>query len=164
MVGALARLNLNKEALHSQTKKDCAEYIARFPSDDIFLNNLAQGIEIIHCIDHSVELLETMEIKEEEAIVAQPKKSTGVGVIEAPRGLLFYKLSINERGVIEDGQIVVPTSQNQINIEQDVKQLVEDAIDENKKEIEHRLEMLIRAYDPCMSCASHFLTVKWEEK
>ncbi|OGY72651.1 MAG: hypothetical protein A3E05_02360 [Candidatus Jacksonbacteria bacterium RIFCSPHIGHO2_12_FULL_44_12] len=105
-----------------------------------------------------------MEIKEEEAIVAQPKKSTGVGVIEAPRGLLFYKLSINERGVIEDGQIVVPTSQNQINIEQDVKQLVEDAIDENKKEIEHRLEMLIRAYDPCMSCASHFLTVKWEEK
>jgi coenzyme F420-reducing hydrogenase alpha subunit len=83
-------------------------------------------------------------------------------VIEAPRGLLFYRLNINDKGVIESGEIVVPTSQNQINIEQDVKQLVEDAIDEDRGEIEHRLEMLIRAYDPCMSCASHFLKVKWE--
>lgn len=162
MVGALARLNLNKDALHPQTQKDCAAHLSRFPSDDIFLNNLAQGIEIIHCIDHAVELLETMEIKEEQAAPAEPKKSTGVGVIEAPRGLLFYRLNINDKGVIESGEIVVPTSQNQINIEQDVKQLVEDAIDEDKGEIERRLEMLIRAYDPCMSCASHFLKVKWE--
>jgi len=162
MVGALARLNLNRENLHSQTKKDADVYLSLFPSENIYYNSLAQAIEMIHCIDHSLELLEHLDIHNEEAIPVTPKRTTGVGVIEAPRGLLFYKLNINEKGIIEDGQIVVPTSQNQINIEQDVRKLVEDNLDKSKTEIERMLEMLIRAYDPCMSCASHFLQVQWK--
>ena len=162
MVGALARLNLNRENLHSQTKKDADVYLSLFPSENIYYNSLAQAIEMIHCIDHSLELLEHLDIHNEEAIPVTPKRTTGVGVIEAPRGLLFYKLTINEKGIIEDGQIVVPTSQNQINIEQDVRKLVEDNLDKSKTEIERMLEMLIRAYDPCMSCASHFLQVQWK--
>lgn len=164
MCGALARLNLNQGNLHPQTIKDTQKYLDRFPSKDIFLNNLAQAIEIIHCIDHSIELIENLEINDkEEAVPFAPKKSSGTGLIEAPRGLLFYKLDIDAKGIIKDGQIVVPTSQNQINIEQDIWKLVEDNIDKDKKEIEHILEMLIRAYDPCMSCASHFLKVKWNK-
>lgn len=163
MVGALARLNLNKKAVHHKTQKDAAQYLQKFPSNNIYLNNLAQAIEIIHSIDHSLEILESLIIKDEPSMPVNSKKSTGVGVIEAPRGLLFYKLNLDNGGQIRDGQIVVPTSQNQIKIELDIKKLVEDNIDLNQHELEHRIEMLIRAYDPCMSCASHFLKVKWEE-
>lgn len=162
-VGALARLNLNKKSIHSKTQKDCQRYLAKFPSSDIYLNNLAQAIEIIHSIDHSLEILDSLEIKEEQPIIVNPKKSTGIGVIEAPRGLLFYKLEIDDSGHIRDGQIVVPTSQNQINIELDIKKLVEDNIERSQIELEHMIEMLIRAYDPCLSCASHFLKVRWEK-
>jgi coenzyme F420-reducing hydrogenase alpha subunit len=163
MVGALARINLNKKSIHANTKKDTLRHLAKFPSDNIYLNNLAQVIEIIHSIDHSLEILENLKIKQESTVLVQPKKSTGVGVIEAPRGLLFYKLNIDKDGIIKDGQIVVPTSQNQINIEQDIKKLVEDNINKERPEIERMMEMLIRAYDPCMSCASHFLKVKWDK-
>jgi len=163
MVGSLARLNLNQNNLHVKTKADCAQYLKRFPAQDIFLNSLAQGIEIIHSIDQSVEILSKLQINDAEAAATvTPKESSGVGVIEAPRGLLFYKLDIDGAGLIKGGQIIVPTSQNQINIEQDVKKLVEDNIAKDKTEIEQMLEMLIRAYDPCLSCASHFLKVKWE--
>ncbi len=164
MVGALARININKKHLHEKTRRDTEEYLALFPSENIFLNNLAQTIEIIHAIDHSLELLKTLELQTESAPQFALKKTSGVGIIEAPRGLLFYQLDINENGVIEDGQIVVPTSQNQINIEQDVRYLVEQNMEKEKSEIELMLEMLIRAYDPCMSCASHFLKVRWEGK
>lgn len=162
MVGALARVNLNQKSLHPKTRADCQKYLELFPSNNIFLNNLAQAIEIIHSIDHALELIENLEIDPQEtAVEVTPKNSSGTGLIEAPRGLLFYKLNIDDHGLIADGQIVVPTSQNQISIEQDVKKLVEDNIDKERVEIEALLEKLIRAYDPCMSCASHFLKVKW---
>ncbi|MFH1712612.1 MAG: nickel-dependent hydrogenase large subunit, partial [Candidatus Jacksonbacteria bacterium] len=145
------------------TRKDAAKYLQKFPSNSIYLNNLAQAIEIIHSIDHSLEILDSLMIKDEPSVPVNSKKSIGIGVIEAPRGLLFYKLDIDDSGQISDGQIIVPTSQNQINIELDIKKLVEDNIDLDRHELEHRIEILIRAYDPCMSCASHFLKVKWEE-
>ncbi len=162
MVGSLARINLNKRALHKNTKKDGQAYLKLFPSDNIFHNNLAQGIEILHSIDQSLEIIENIGLKPEEPKKVKPKASEGVGVIEAPRGTLFYKLKINKKGVIQDGTIVVPTQQNQINIEQDIKNFVEKNINNRtKKQITYEIEKLIRAYDPCISCATHFLKVNW---
>ena len=163
MVGALSRLNLNKENLHSQTKKSAAPYLNAFPSINIFHNNLAQAIEILHSIDHSVEILEKTTFKKED--IQKPpltEERVGVGVIEAPRGTLYYKLTIGKTGIIKNANVVVPTAQNQINIEKDISKLVQDNIKKPKKYIEHEIEKLVRAYDPCMSCASHFLKVKWE--
>ena len=88
MVGALARLNLNKNALHKNTQKDMRKYLDVFPSDNIYHNNLAQAIEIMHSIDHSVEILANTEFKKEEIIKASQTDGEGVGVIEAPRGTL----------------------------------------------------------------------------
>ena len=162
MVGALARLNLNKDALHKDTRKDAVKYLKKFPSNNIFHNNLAQGIEIMHSIDHSIEIMETTDFKHEEPLIMQPKECEGVGVIEAPRGTLFYRLSIDKKGMIKNGNIVVPTQQNQINMELDIKKLVQDKIKAlSKKDIEYEIEKLIRAYDPCISCASHFLRINW---
>jgi len=86
-------------------------------------------------------------------------------VIEAPRGTLYHKLSVDNAGIVKEGEVIVPTGQNQINIEQDIGKLVESLLPNVPKEkIPFEIEKLIRAYDPCMSCASHFLKVDWKEE
>jgi len=162
MLGALARMNLNRDALHKNTKKDAAKYLKVFPSNNIFHNNLAQGIEIVHAIDHSIEIIENNKFVKEEPVKIEPRKCEGVGLIEAPRGLLYYWLKMDDGGIIHDGEIVTPSQQNQINMELDVKKIVQENLDKmSKEEIQFELEKLIRSYDPCISCATHFLKVNW---
>ena len=164
MVGSLARLNIAKETLNKETQKGAAQALALFPSTNIYRNNLAQAIEILHSIDESIKILKEVKIKPEPLIKKSPKKGEGIGVIEAPRGTLYHKMSIDDKGIVTGGDIVVPTGQNQCNIEADVVRLVSDLLPNTPKEkIELEIEKLIRAYDPCMSCASHFLKVKWLE-
>lgn len=161
MVGALSRMNLNSKSLHKDTLRDAQKYIGVFPSKNIFHNNLAQSIETLHCIDSSLELLESNEFKQETNEPVKIKEGIGVGVIEAPRGTLYYMLSINDKGMTQFGNIIVPTQQNQVGMEKSVVQVVEQNIEKSKPQIEYEIEKLIRAYDPCMSCASHFLKVNW---
>ncbi|MDI6777638.1 MAG: nickel-dependent hydrogenase large subunit [Patescibacteria group bacterium] len=166
MVGSLARLNLNRENLHADMKRDAAKYLAKFPSENIYDNNLAQAIEILHSIDHSIEILENTKFQKEDP--AKPEKLTGrgAGVIEAPRGTLYYALEI-EDGKVKSLKLVIPTAQNLVNMKKDVEQIVSGlcATEIGKEELEKHIILevskLIRAYDPCMSCASHFLRVKW---
>lgn len=163
MIGALARLNLNKRALHRDTQRDAAEYLKAFPSSNIFHNNLAQAIEIVHCIDSSIELLEGIDVKEEKLAAPKLKSGEGIGVVEAPRGTLYYRLGIYNH-LVNNAEIVIPTSQNQINMSKNIGKLVEEKLKEGmpKDKISYEIEKLIRAYDPCMSCATHFLKVEWK--
>lgn len=163
MVGALARLNLNKEKLHPKTKKDCAAYLKFFPSNNIFHNNLAQGIEIMHSIDCALDIITSTTFRPEKPKKLTYKKSVGVAAIEAPRGLLFYRLDIGKNGKVNKCTIITPTQQNQVNIELDVKNLVERALANGTKkaQIHYDIEKLIRSYDPCISCATHFLKINW---
>lgn len=163
MVGALARVNLQKNTLHIKTRESIKQILEKFPSTNIYHNNLAQAVEILHSIDHALEILENNQFVKEEVIKKTPRADEGVGVIEAPRGLLFHRVAIDDKGIVQKGQIVVPTGQNQINIEEDMYSLVNQLLAENKSkdEIVFELEKLIRAYDPCMSCAVHFLKVRW---
>ncbi len=160
-VGALARLNLNKEALHQNTSKDAKKYIDMFPSKNVYHNNLAQAIELLHCVDHAIELLEKTEFVPEKLNIPKPKKSSGIGVIEAPRGTLYYRIDMDDTGTITGADIIVPTQQNQINIENDIKTFVEGNLELEKGQIALEIEKIIRAYDPCMSCATHFLKINW---
>ncbi len=163
VVGALSRMNINKDTLHRDTIRDMSKYLKTFPSANIFHNNLAQAIEIVHCIDSSIELLERMDFKEEPKKQIKVKKSQGIGVLEAPRGTLYYNLSIDADGKIDNADLVIPTSQNQIKMDKDVGALVQDMLDRGigKDAIPLEIEKLIRAYDPCMSCATHFLKIRW---
>jgi len=159
MVGALARLNQNKRSLHKETRKDVDTNM--FPSFNVFHNNLAQAIEILHSIDNSIELLESNDFKKEKLVVPEKNSGEGVGVIEAPRGLLYHYVDIKNKKVVK-AKVIVPSSQNQIKMEKDIGLLVESMLPKNgKKDIEWEIEKLIRAYDPCLSCAAHFLKVKW---
>jgi coenzyme F420-reducing hydrogenase alpha subunit len=161
MTGSLARVNLNKKQLHRDTVRDCKQYLSVFPSKNIFHNNLAQALEIVHGIDRSLEILETTEFKPDTKPQITAKKSDGIGLLEAPRGNLYYMLSTNADGAITFADIITPSSQNQNNMENDLRQVVQQNLDKPRETIEFEMEKLIRAYDPCFSCASHFLKVKW---
>jgi len=162
MVGALARMNLAKNLLHAKTKESLGGTLDLFPSTDIFMSNLAQAIEILHCLDHALEILQTRTFAPEPVIQATPREAVGIGVVEAPRGTLYHKIHLGADGMVKDGEIIVPTGQNQINIEEDVAVLVNGLLPDTPKEkIHFEIEKLIRAYDPCMSCAAHFLKLRW---
>lgn len=163
MVGSLARLNVAKDKLHPKTRETLAKLLETFPSTDIFRNNVAQAVEILHSLDHAIEILQTYEFKEEPVIKMEKKEGVGIGVVEAPRGTLYHKVEVGADGIVGNGEVIVPTGQNQINIEKDIHMLVQDLIDKEtpKDEIPFEIEKLVRAYDPCMSCAAHFLRVNW---
>lgn len=162
LVGALARLNLNEDLLHSNTRRDCAESLKKFPSGNVHHNNLAQAIEIVDSIDYALDLLKKTTFTPESPIKPTVATGDGIGIIEAPRGTLYHAAHI-VNNVIDRYEVIVPTGQNQINIENDLKTLIQNLIDKDEKTIAYECEKLIRAYDPCMSCASHFLKVKWSK-
>jgi coenzyme F420-reducing hydrogenase alpha subunit len=162
MVGALARMNLNKDNIHKDTKKSVSKALKVFPSDDVFKNSLAQAIEILHCIDSSIETLDALDCKQEsESKFIVDKSCKGIGVVEAPRGTLYHMIDFDRAGKVKYGNFIIPTAQNQIQMEKDIEKLVSGILDKGKKEIQLEIEKLIRAYDPCFSCASHFLKLKW---
>jgi sulfhydrogenase subunit alpha len=159
-VGALARLNINKDALHPKTKQDAPEAIAKFPSNNIFHNNLAQAIEMLHAIDSSIDLIGQYQAQSESPVPYTYKETTGVGVIEAPRGTLFHRVEITAEGKVKNSKVIVPTGQNQIGIERSIHEYVQQNVEKSKEELNFEIQKIIRAYDPCMSCATHFLKLK----
>lgn len=160
-VGSLARLNLNQNALHVHTKRDAARALAKFPSKNIFHNNLAQAIEMLHALDSSIDLISQYQAMPEVPTPFVPKESTGIGIIEAPRGTLFHTVDITADGKVKKSKVIVPTGQNQIGIEHAIRDWVSAHTDKSKDELSFEIQKIIRAYDPCMSCATHFLKLKF---
>ncbi|MCF7877824.1 MAG: nickel-dependent hydrogenase large subunit, partial [Candidatus Omnitrophica bacterium] len=172
MVGALARINLNYEKLRPEAK-GVAEAIGLKPGCiNPFLNTAAQLVECVHCLEESITILEklkkdgldysqsiTVGLNEKGKIPV--KAGNGVGAVEAPRGILFHNYEVDDQGKIINANCVIPTSQNVNNIEQDMKKMVPEILDKSDQEITLNMEMLVRAYDPCISCSAHFLDVKF---
>lgn len=161
LVGSLARLNFNKDLLNARTAKDAADYLSVFPSNNIHHNNLAQAIEILQCVDDAIDILKTIKIVDEKPIRKPPQAGLGVGVVEAPRGILYHMAKVNEKGMIIDYDVIVPTAQNQISIEDDLKKYFNENLDKDENTLRLEAEKIIRAYDPCMSCATNFLKIEW---
>ncbi|MCP4418080.1 MAG: Ni/Fe hydrogenase subunit alpha [Chloroflexi bacterium] len=164
MVGALARFNLNSNLLHPAAKVAANALGLKPLCTNPYMNTVAQVVEIAHCIAEGIELLDTLlqhELAWEEP--AQPTRLTGEGVAacEVPRGILFHHYGI-EDGKIVSANCIIPTNQNVANVEADMRALVPSILDLEQDKIKHRLEMLVRAYDPCISCSTHMLDVKFE--
>jgi len=165
LVGALARINFNKDILNPRTLKDTSNFLSMFPSQNIQHNNLAQAIEILQCVDDAIDILKTVEINPDEKPIKMPLKAgVGVGVVEAPRGILYHMAKVNDKGIVEDYDVIVPTAQNQINIENDLKKYFNENLDKPEEELHHKAEVIIRAYDPCISCSTNFLKIDWIRK
>lgn len=165
LVGSLPRMSFNKDLLNERTKKDAAGYLTMFPSNNIQHNNLAQAIEILQCVDEAIDILKTIQINPDEKPVRKPPQAgEGVGVVEAPRGILYHYAKTDEKGVITDYDVIVPTAQNQINIENDLKKYFNENLSKDQEELHHEAEVIIRAYDPCISCSTNFLKIDWIRK
>lgn len=161
LTGSLARMNLNKHQLNKKTAESVKKYLPIFPSNNIYHNNLAQAIEVLNCIDDAIDILTTINLIDEKIVFLPPRSGIGVGVIEAPRGTLYHRAEVDNMGMIMNYEVIVPTAQNQINIENDLKKYFEENLDKDEKSLKLDAEKIIRAYDPCMSCATNFLKIEW---
>ena len=162
MVGALARFNLNSRYLHPKSK-EIAEMFKLKPIDyNPFMNNIAQLVEFVHNIEDSILQIDKLlykKIADEKPKKVNLKAGRGVGIVEVPRGILVHDYTFNDRGKCQKANCIIPTNQNHANIQKDMEMLVPKILDKSKKEIELNLEMLVRAYDPCISCSTHYLKV-----
>jgi coenzyme F420-reducing hydrogenase alpha subunit len=163
MVGSLARMNMNQKELCDSAIEKIALLGLRFPSNKIYYNNIAQAIELLQCIESSIEIIESLKLRKEPLSQIVPKEAEGIGITEAPRGTLYHHYSFDSKGLIRQVNIIVPTLQNNRNIELDLHSFIPTLLDLPQEKAELEIEKLIRAYDPCISCATHFLKVNWRK-
>lgn len=161
MVGALARVFIHPNKLAPLAKKALNNFFddKNFPSYNPYHNNFAQMVEILHSYEAMISLLDSV-IKQglDESKVNPPtggKAGEGVGTIEAPRGTLYHYYQVDKKGIVTDCDIVTPTVQNLANLEDDAKELMNSTKNLPQKKRERLLEMLVRAYDPCITCSVH---------
>jgi len=165
MVGALARYNLKHEQLHPRAQSAAAHLGLKAPCYRPYMNSAAQVVEIVHCFDDVIRLLDVLIAcgvePEAPAPVTLRPGARGVGGADVPRGTLFHEYQIGADGLIEHANCIIPTGQNLANIDRDMRALVPTLLTESQDAIRLKMEMLVRAYDPCISCSTHFLNVEF---
>jgi sulfhydrogenase subunit alpha len=163
-VGALARFNLNSTQLHPQAQETAEYFDLHAPCYNPFMNTYAQMVEYVHNIEDSIQLCDHLlnrGIKDEKPVQPTIKAGRGVGIVEVPRGILVHDYTLDKKGNCTKANCIIPTNQNHANIQMDMEALVPTILHKSEKDIELALEMLVRAYDPCISCSTHYLTVRF---
>ena len=127
-------------------------------------SSVAQVVEIAHCIEDGIQLIDAVLERgiQDEVPDFKVRAGKGAGACEVPRGVLFHEYTVSEDGRIAGANCIIPTGQNLANIESDMRALVPGILDRAQDQIRLMLEMLVRAYDPCISCSTHMLDVKFE--
>jgi len=164
MVGALPRVLLCNDKLYGTAKALFKEHKSKLDPKNSLTNNLAQAIELVHSVDRCIEDIDALlsnGLEKEELAKIEPRKSSGVGAVEAPRGILYHDYSFDENGCITKANVITPTAINCANIEKDCRVAAGKLITEGKKNLEASLELIARAYDPCISCSVHLVKVKF---
>lgn len=156
-VGALARINNNYEQLNPLAVKAAKELGLKPTCCNPFMNNIAQVVETIHEVEEGIGLIDQLLRTgiQEENIVVPIKAGRGIGAVEAPRGLLIHDYIYDDNGYIVKANCVIPTNQNHANIQHDLEALIPHYLNKGEDELRLLCEMLVRAYDPCISCSTH---------
>jgi len=161
LVGPLARVNLNHDRLPAATRNILQKTGIRFPSNNMFHSIVARAVEIHFALLEAIRLLKSYAEPDTAYSEVTPRAGTGYGCTEAPRGMLWHKYTTDSKGNIISARIVPPTSQNQARIEQDIASSLQSfGLDQPQDALRLRAETVIRNYDPCISCATHFLKLK----
>lgn len=161
-VGPLARFTLNADRL-SPLARDAAHAAGlgdqcRNP----FRSIVVRAVELVEATHEALRIIDGWTGAGAPAVPVPPRAGTGYGASEAPRGVLFHRYVLDDAGIIQDARIVPPTSQNQTSIETDLRGMVGAWHDLDEHALQHRCEHAIRNYDPCISCATHFLDLTVE--
>lgn len=163
-VGPLARYNLNFERL-SPLAQEAASAAGLGPlCRNPFQSIIVRSVEVLYAFDEALRIIEQYERPEQPAIELHPRASMGYAITEAPRGILYHRYRLDDEGLILDAKIIPPTSQNQKTIENDLRHYVEQAIGLPEDQLTWQCEQAIRNYDPCISCATHFLKLHIERQ
>jgi sulfhydrogenase subunit alpha len=162
MVGSLARLRLWGHLLTGRAKDALGTLFPNGVVDNILLNNWAQLVELVHSVENAAEVCDELLALPEtgrEMVDYEVRAGRGVGAIEVPRGTLFHEYEIDSDGKVLSANVITPTAQNLANIERDlrtaVERLLQDETPRSDAQLKLNLEMVARAYDPCISCSVH---------
>jgi coenzyme F420-reducing hydrogenase alpha subunit len=164
LCGPLARYTLNFDQLSPVAREAAAHAGLGRECRDPFRSIVVRSVELVYACDESLRLIDGYEEPEEPFVHVDPVAGTGYGVSEAPRGLLYHRYAIDDEGTILDAKIVPPTSQNQLAIEADLEDVVARNAQLDDEALRALCEQTIRNYDPCISCATHFLTLEVERR
>jgi sulfhydrogenase subunit alpha len=165
LVGPLARLNLNHDRLSPPARAALDATGLPLPSRNMFHSVIARAVEIHEVVLEAIRLLEAYTPEEPAHVSVTVAAGTGFGATEAPRGLLWHRYELDAAGKVRSAQIVPPTSQNQARIEDDLKRSLEAfGLHNDDDALRLRGETVIRNYDPCISCATHFLKVRIQRR
>jgi coenzyme F420-reducing hydrogenase alpha subunit len=159
-VGPLARYNLNFDRLSPLAQE--AAWSAGLSSTcrNPFRSIIVRSVEMVYACDEALRVIGQYEMPEAPALEIRPVAATGAACTEAPRGILYHRYRVDGNGLILEANIVPPTSQNQTMIEEDLRRFVQEHLRLSKAALTRRCEQAVRNYDPCISCATHFLTLE----
>ncbi len=161
-VGPLARYNINFDKLPRSVQKAAKEAGLGPVCQNPFKSIIVRSIETLYACEEALRIISEYEMPERPYVEVQPRAGVGCGCTEAPRGILYHRYRIDDNGTILDAKIVPPTSQNQKTIESDLWHFIPKNINLSKDQLTWKCEQAIRNYDPCISCATHFLKVEIE--
>ncbi len=165
MTGSLARLNLNYQHIRGAAQDVQKRLLPNMPETNILHNNTAQLIELIHSLERAIILIDQLleeGVEQEAPIRITPKAGKGVGAIEVPRGTLYHSYEYDDNGILVEADVITPTAQNLANTEKDLRTAVENSMKLPEEKLRLNLEMVARAYDPCISCAVHLVEIEFK--
>lgn len=162
-VGPLARYNLNFDRLFPSVQQAAREAGLSEVCRNPFKSIMVRSIETLQAVEEAARIIEGYQLPEAPAVKVQPREGVGYGCTEAPRGICFHRYRIDSNGIIQDARIIPPTSQNQVTIEEDLLDLVSTKLALPQEKLTWLCEQAIRNYDPCISCATHFLKLTVEQ-
>ncbi len=164
LVGPLARLNLNRAHLSPLAQQAAADCGISWPSSNPYVGIIARAIELVHVCEEALQIIDNYTQPEPPYIEFKPQAGEGCAATEAPRGLLYHRYRINDQGLVQFAKIVPPTAQNYRRMEDDLRLLIPQILNQTDEEMVATCEKLIRNYDPCISCSTHFLKLERIEK
>jgi sulfhydrogenase subunit alpha len=159
LTGPLARYTLNSRWLPPAAAAAAREAGLGPACRNPFQSIIVRAVEIVCAVEEALRLIEAYEVPDRPFAEVTPQARTGHGVSEAPRGVLYHRYELDEEGIVRSARIVPPTSQNQAAIQDDLRGFVQDRLGLDDDRLTHACEQAIRNYDPCISCATHFLTL-----
>ncbi len=159
LVGPLARYSLNYDRLSPLAQESAREAELGTTCRNPYQSIVVRAVETVYACDEALRIIEQFEVPEAPFVEVEPRAASGWSCTEAPRGTLYHGYDVDDEGLITSARIIPPTSQNQKMIEEDLRGVVMQNIDLPSDALSLECERVIRNYDPCISCATHFLTL-----
>jgi coenzyme F420-reducing hydrogenase alpha subunit len=160
LVGPLARVNLNFPKLLPAAQTAARAGGIGWPCRNPFMGIVARAVELVHAYEEALTIVGAYQEPGASRLEVKVRAGEGCAATEAPRGVLYHRYRINDQGLVESAKIVPPTSQNLRRIEDDLRGLLPGVLERPEAEITRVCENLIRSYDPCISCSTHFLKLR----